>query len=279
MALISIILALLLDRLLRDWHELRDLGWFDQFASSVKQLVPVDNGIVQFCAVMLAPVIGLIMLQVLLHDVLYNLPWFLFSVVVLIYCLGPNCLASEVEHYIDARRLGDDDEALHLAATITDEPASSSPDQQSSDVVRAILSVANERTFTVLFWFMLIGPLGGVVYRLSSRLSKGDEADMSSFADIVQAVMAWLPARMLSAGYAMVGNFEGAIHAYKSRPYEADLSISNYDTLVSIGLGALRDARAEDEIAGIQTARDLVVRSTLMWIAVLALLTLSGWLG
>ena len=40
------------------------------------------------------------MLQVLLHDVQYNLPWFLFSVVVLIYCLGPNCLASEVEHYI-----------------------------------------------------------------------------------------------------------------------------------------------------------------------------------
>lgn len=279
MALISIILALLLDRLLRDWHDLRDLGWFEHYSSAMNRIVPTTNGVVIYCIIMLVPVTAFVLFQTLLYGYMFNLPYFLFSVVVLIYCLGPNCLASEIEHYIDARHLGDDDEALHLAGAITGEAASTSPDQQGSDVVKAILSVANERIFTVLLWFALIGPLGAVMYRLSSNISKSDEGRLSAFADIVQAVMAWLPARMLAAGYAMVGNFDGAINAYKNRPYEADLSISNNDTLISIGLGALRDAQAEDEIAGIQTARDLVMRAILMWTAVLALLTLSGWLG
>jgi len=279
MALISIILALLLDRLLRDWHDLRDLGWFEHYAASLKNMMPVNNGVIIYCVVMAIPVIAFTMFQYLLYGNLFNLPYFRLGVLVLMYCLGPNCLSSEVEAYIDSRRLGDDDEALHLAGAITEEAASTSPDQQGSDVVRAILSVANQRIFSVLFWFMLIGPLGAIMFRFSSSLSKLDDGKLSDFADIIQAVMAWLPARMLAAGYAMVGNFEGAIQAYKSRPYEPDISISNDDTLINIGLGALRDARAEDEIAGIQIARNLVVRSILMWVAILALLTLSGWLS
>ncbi len=279
MALITIILALLLDRLLRDWHELRDLSWFEAYASRLNGMLPFSNGVLIYIGVMLVPITAFIMLQYLLYGNLFNLPYFLFSIVVLLYCLGPNCLASEVEAYIDARALGDEDEALHLAGVITGEPASTSPDQQGSDVVRAILHVANQRIFSVLFWFMLIGPLGAVMFRLSAVIGKMQHGKLSEFSEIVQAVMAWLPSRMLASAYAMVGNFDGAIHAYKNRPYEPDISISNYDTLVNIGLGALRDARAEDEIAGIQIARNLVVRAILMWIAVLAILTLTGWLS
>jgi membrane protein required for beta-lactamase induction len=44
-------------------------------------------------------------------------------------------------------------------------------------------------------------------------------------------------------------------------------------------MGALRDQEATDEISSIISARDLVMRSILIWIAVLALLTLGGWLG
>ena len=42
---ISIILALLLDRLLRDWHDLRDLGWFEHYAAWVNRVMPFANGV------------------------------------------------------------------------------------------------------------------------------------------------------------------------------------------------------------------------------------------
>lgn len=279
MSLISVILALILDRLLRDWHDLRDLGWFEHYTSTLDNLIKFDNGPLKFFVVLLMPVAALLMLQYLLHGAFYNLPYILFSIAVILYCLGPDCLISDIENYIDARRLGDDDEALHLAATLTEQAASSAPDQQTSDVIKAILATPNQRIFTVLFWFVLVGPVGAVLFRLSDNVSKQTQGGLSQVAETIQAVLAWLPARMLAASYALVGNFDAAVLAYKTRPYESDLATSNYDTLVTIGLGALRDTQVDDEIGGIQAARNLIVRGVLCWIVVLALLTLGGWLS
>jgi len=279
MSLISIILALILDRMLRHWHDLRDLSWFEHYTQTINRLIRFDNGVFKFLLVLLVPLLAFFLFQYLLIGEAFNVPYTIFSIIVILYCLGPDCLLSDVEAYIDARRLGDDDEALHLAGTLTEEAASTSPDQQTSDVIRAILHAANRRIFTVLFWFVLIGPAGALIYRLSSNISKQAKDSLSQFADVVQAVLAWLPSRMLAGSYALVGNFDGAVLAYKNRPYESDLSISNYDTLVNIGLGALRDTQVADEIAGIQAARNLVVRGILCWIGVLALLTLGGLLS
>ena len=91
--------------------------------------------------------------------------------------------------------------------------------------------------------------------------------------------MAWLPARMLALGYALTGHFDGAIQAYRNRSLEVDLLQSNHEALVTTGMGALRYQRLTDEISCIRSARDLVTRSIIIWVAVLALLTLGGWLG
>ncbi len=279
MSLISVIIALVLDRLLRHWHDLRDLSWFEHYAANLDRIVRINNGAVKYVLVMLAPVIAFALLQGLLHDEFFNIPYTVFGIAVLLYCLGPDCIISDVEAYIDARRMGDDEEALHLAGAITEQAASTAPDRQTSDVIRAILYVANQRVFAVLFWFVLVGPTGAVIFRLTFNLSKQPLGELARFADTVQAVLAWLPSRMLAASYALVGNFDGAIQAYKNRPHEPDLAISNYDTLVNMGLGALRSTQVADEIEGIQAARDLVVRGVLCWVGVLALLTLGGWMG
>ena len=194
--------------------------------------------------------------------------------------MGPDCLVSDIEAYLDARSLGDDDEALHYASVLTGRSASTSPDQQISDVTRAILSTANERVFSVLFWFVLLGPLGAVLYRFTHNISKQNEGKaMHKAATLVQSSMAWAPARLLSIGYALTGHFDGAVQAYRNHPQEENIAMSNHDVLISTGLGALRHQLMTDEISCIRSARSLVTRSILIWIAVLALLTLGGWLG
>ena len=280
MALISIIMGLLFDRAFRHLHDLRDLSWFEYYSNAVVRIIKA-NGVVQMIAILLFPVLVIAIIQLLLSDFLLELPYLLFSVLVFAYCLGPACLSSDIEFYLDARRLGDEDEALHYAGALTERAASTAPDQQTSDVTRAILHIANERIFAVIFWFVIIGPAGAVLYRLTTNLSKQDGLNdsLSAVAILFQAVLTWVPARMLAMGYALTGHFDGALQAYRNRPYESDLALENYDVLVNTGMGALRDQEATDEISSIISARNLVMRSILIWIAVLALLTLGGWLG
>lgn len=281
MALISIIIGLLFDRAFRHLHDLRDLSWFEYYTSAVTRLIRTSNGVIQLVAVLIVPVLIIAAIQYLLSDFLLGMLYLLFGVLVFAYCLGPACLSSDIEYYLDARRLGDEDEALHYAGMLTERAASTAPDQQTSDVTRAIFHVANERIFAVIFWFVILGPTGAILYRLTTNLSKQDGTgdSLAAIAILFQAVLTWLPARMLALGYALTGHFDGALQAYRNRPYESDLALENYDVLVNTGMGALRDHESTDEISSIISAKNLVMRSILIWIAVLALLTLGGWFG
>ena len=283
MSLIAVIIALILDRVLREHHDLRDLGWFEHYSLKLGNSLPEIPAGLRLIVILLFPLGLAALIQYAFYDLLFNLPYFIFSVAVLLYCLGPNCLASDIEAYLEARSLGDDDEALHYAGVLTERAASSVPDQQTSDVTRAILYVANQRIFSVLVWFVLLGPIGAVGFRFITQLSRqadGNPAQLA-LAKLIHAAMEWLPARMLALAYAMMGNFEAAVHAFRSGAEEPDLALSNYDVLVSTGMGAIKDQSSDssDEISSIHSARGLVMRSVLVWVTILALLTLGGWLS
>jgi membrane protein required for beta-lactamase induction len=277
MALISIILGLFLDRTFRHLHDLRDMTWFEFYAQTIQRFTGKRMPPLQFIVILALPVLVLLCIQILLYDFLFNIPGFIFGVLIFIYCLGPACLSTDIEAYIHARTIGDDDEALHYAGTITESAASTSPDQQINDVTRAILYVANERIFATIFWFIILGPFGAILYRLISELSKQIEyTELAEFSEFIHAIMAWVPARMLAAGYALTGNFDGAYHAYKDRAYTSDISQSNNEVLVSTGLGAMRNLEMETEIASVHAAQALVMRSVIVWIGILAVMTLGG---
>jgi AmpE protein len=280
MALISIIIGLFLDRTFRHLHDLRDMTWFEFYVQLVRKFIRNLSPPLQFIIILALPALILLLLQISLHNFLFNLPGFIFSVAIFIYCLGPVCLSTEIEAYTHARTLGDDDEALHYAGTITDSAASNSPDQQTTDVTRAILYVANERIFSTIFWFVILGPFGCMLYRLISELSKQVEYhELSDFAEYVHAIMAWIPARMLAAGYAFTGNFDGAYHAFKDRAHSTALTQSNTEILVTTGLGAMRNLNIASEIATVYAAQALVMRAVIVWIAILAVMTLGGFLN
>ncbi len=277
MALISIILGLFLDRTFCHLHDLRDMTWFEFYTQSVLRFTGKRVPPLQFIFILSLPILFLLSIQIFLYDFLFNLPGFIFGIAVFIYCLGPACLSSDIEAYIHARTLGDDDEALHYAGTITNTVASTSPDQQTSDVTRAILSIANERIFSVIFWFVILGPFGAMLYRLISELSKQVEYDdLAEFSEFIHSLMAWVPARMLASGYALTGNFDGAYHAYKDRSLSSDYSHSNHEVLVSTGLGAMRNLEEKNELTSIYAAQALVMRAVIVWISILAVMTLGG---
>lgn len=277
MALISVIIGLLLDRSFRQLHELRDMTWFEFFAISIRRITGPRVPLLQFILIITLPLSVVIAAQYLLYGVLFNLPYTVFGIIAFIYCLGPACLSTDVDAYIHARMTGDDDEALHYAGAITGAAASHATDQQINDVTRAILYVANERIFGTIFWFIVAGPFGCALYRLVAELRKQFEfADLAEFSDFIYGILAWLPARMLAAGYALTGNFDGAYHAFRDRASSMDISQSNTEVLVATGLGAMRNMEMDNELATIYAAQALVLRAVIVWIGILAVMTLGG---
>ena len=116
-----------------------------------------------------------------------------------------------------------------------------------------------------------------MLYRLISEISKQNEFnELAEFSEFIHSIMAWIPARMLAAGYALTGNFDSAYHAYKDRAHTSDFSQSNAEVLISTGLGAMYNLDMENELSSIHAAQALVMRAVVVWIGMLALMTLGG---
>lgn len=176
------------------------------------------------------------------------------------------------------------------------------------------LILAHRHVFGVLFWFVLLpGPLGPVLYRLAEFLSRRWNRPAPTalvadrFGDFARRAFAWidwLPARLTALGFAIVGDFEGAIYCW--RRVARGLSIvdaapqpDSRTLLLAAAGGALghrlldanQAARYLDE-AGLEgaglaepnpgtlrSAVGLVWRALILWLALLLLLSLAGWFG
>ena len=281
MALLCIIIGLILERTVSAVTEYRNFNWFNQYSDwLIKNLPGLSNQGSSSIVILLLPVMILtIMLQNLFDGALLDFFSALFGLAVLLYCLGPGDLNKEVDMYLDARENGDDDQAQQYASDIQGHDASSSPDQQIVDVMHAILYQSNDRFFAVIFWFVILGPFGALLYRLTSHTKiHSQNITLSSAAKRLQAILAWAPAHLVAMGYALTGNYEGASSSFREKQKYEDLSESNYYTLISAGLGALRDCAPGEETSCILSTRGLVLRTLVVWLAAIAGLTLLGWM-
>ena len=108
--------------------------------------------------------------------------------------------------------------------------------------------------------------------------------------------MDWVPARITALGFAVVGSFEEAIDNWRS--YETLAHADNDGVIVAATAGAVNvrlgaaaatadeeqeasaaAARSAPELAHLRSIVGLVWRSVVMWMALLALLTLARLLG
>ncbi len=282
MSLICIIAGLILERALSTLRDLRNFSWFDYYSEWLTDHLPAlakqgNTSIV----ILLLPVMVLAgVIQHSLDDKFFGLFSLIFGLGIFTYCLGPGDLNCEVDGFLDARENGDEEQAQYFASAIMGKEASSAPDQQTADVMHAILYQSNDRFFSVIFWFVILGPFGALLYRLTSYTMQSSQNEtLASAAKNLQAILAWAPAHIVAMAYALTGNYEGASTSFREKQKQDDLSDCNYHTLITAGLGALRDCTPGDESACIRSTRGLVLRALVVWLAVIAILTLIGWMA
>ncbi len=292
MVLIAILFALGAERLFPALYTLRRFDWLGGFSAWLRpRLGAMGKG-----ASGVVLVVGsLVLLTGLVWFLLLQIHWllgFTFSVAVLLLCLGPRYLDAQVDLYIQARESGDAEAAHQAAADLLHAQVSGPSFQLNRAVTESILVQANERLFAVLFWFAVLPPFGAALYRLSLVLRQAttksqEKSEFSQATVTLQAILDWVPARLVALGYATTGSFIDALSHWRNSKanWTGKWDIANTGTLVSSGLGALRlheeaapapeDVQAE--IHEIKSAQALVWRTLVVWIVIIALMVLVGW--
>src|SRR5690606_22025249 len=173
MKLIALILGLAIGHAATRRLKLRELRWFDPYfdfalARAGGRTRPVAIAVVLlFLGVVVLPVLwASLMLQ--RTFIPWDVPYLLFAVFIVFLCLGPRDLGSEVEDYSAALDLGDHDEAQRV---LTEMSESRHPSTRSTELVEdAVFGQATNRIFGVAFWFVVLGPVGAWLFRVSDLL-------------------------------------------------------------------------------------------------------------
>lgn len=288
MTLIAILTSLLLERLLDHVQDLRRYERYQDYVEWVRQRLRGDLwegrlGVL----LLLAPIVLLtLLIQAWLHEAFFGLLELLFSIAVLLFCLGPRDLGHEVKQYREAYAGGNDELATRLARQLLGQEPPAGREAQAQAVTQAVLVEANVRIFGVLFWFAVLGPVGAVLYRAVTQLCLHSLQDRDEFAWAARQlceIMHWVPARLTALGYAMSGDFEAALARWRElAAVEEHWLVPAATVLEAAGSGALdlNYALQQDDgywERGLMSAMSLVWRTLFLWVVVIALLTLAGW--
>lgn len=242
MTFIITLISLIIERFFH-WSQLRSWNWFNQYQRRMTDRVSNWPPYAILIAIILPPVLIVGLIDFVLTGYFYGVFKIIFGVLVLLYCMGPHNLWLQAYGSLNSLSGEDPSAAIeHAKKTFNITlPANSQAFHQA--VTSAIFIEANQRIFAVIFWFVILGPIGAVAYRAISLCATKGELSVSASAMQVQRVLDWLPIRLLTFIFALGGHFTEVIHCWKK---EAAHSPNLNDTmLVECGIAAL-DVRNDD---------------------------------
>ena len=242
---------------------------------------------------LLPPVLLVALLQLAMHGRLLGLPSLLFGVVVLVCTWGPRDLDIDVESVLDA---GDPETRRARLAQLAPEPGIVAGEGPA--LPGLLMRSALRRWFAPLLWFLLLGPLGpagAVLYRLVERAAVADAGILpGENADGARQLLRWLEwpvAQLMTLALALAGNFDLVFRAWRAAGGDRWQADSGF--LEASGRAAVRGELAEEaedyrsegqvpatgELVELRDAMSLVWRMLLLWLALLALLVIAGWVS
>ncbi len=276
MSLIIILLALLAERMAVFIHPWREHHWFEQYSQKITLMVKRNAYFALPFSII--PVVAVIFLaHWVLAQVSFGWASWIFDLIVLIYCLGNTHLRVQIRECYEQIELGNLESARALLFEYFDvlETGDITPDLLMKAFYRASL----QRVFAVLFWFVVCGPVGAVLYRMIHKLSvyhcDNVMEKMQHFAEKIAFVLDWIPARLLALSFCLAGHFTDIFTVWQTS-FKTEVK-ATYQILYACGHVAVRAEESPDTtmvLAQFEEAYYLVCRSLFIWLVVLALIIL-----
>ena len=241
---------------------------------------------------------------------------FAWNVVIVYLTLG----FRHYSHYFTSIQLalnaGDETAARSLLAEWTKlDTVGMDVSEISRIAVERALITTHRNVFGVFFWFLMpLGPTGAILYRVSEYLARAwnepEHMRNEAFGEFAAKAFYWIdyiPARLTAVAFAVVGNFEDAIYAWRNfahrwkdeaigiilcagggamgvrlgTPMENAAKIVTADAAtVDISDMEVETMPGEEPgVRALQSTVGLVWRALLLWMMLLLLLSGAAWLG
>jgi adenosylcobinamide-phosphate synthase len=223
MGILAIIVALLIEQ----WRPLGErkglqaalgacVSWLEQTFNGGEE----RHGLVAWLLAVLPPVVAAIALNAALYAV-HPILALLFHVGVLYLTLGFRQTSHHFTQLQVAIKSGD----IERARALLDQwRGASGVVRTREEVIRLAIEeallAAQRHVFGVLLWYVLLpGPSGAILYRLAAMLAarwQGVGA-FGRFAQRAFRVLEWPAARVTAASFALVGDFEDAVYCWRTQ--------------------------------------------------------------
>lgn len=287
MSLLAIIITLGIERFYTTLDEYRNLEWFARWGNWVEAHRTIDSprgGVFTSLLTLLIPVLLVHQLGEWMADGGW-LPELLFSVLLLIISLGPKDLRAQVESILESWSKEDVEGGILRAEGLLEGEIPEQPHSIVRKLTESVLTEANARIFSVLFWFILFGPAAALLVRLAQLLEllQKNEDEDAPFSPgwLVQFnhLLAWPSAHLVALTYALVGDFSAAIKELMKRAGDWR---SNHAVMSQAGIGAIKLDPVDEESPLIEAdlqevwdALEMVRRAEMAWMVLLAMMVIS----
>ena len=304
MAFLALVGALLLEQ----WRPLRTGNrLYAVFARYVNRIAENFNagryrdGVISWLlAVVPVALVTLVVYAVSRHmNGLLALAW---NVAVLYLALGFRQFSHFYHNVMVPLRAGDLAQARLALSEWRGEPAG---ELTAGEIARIAIELglirSHRHVFGVMAWFIVLGPVGAIGYRLAALLSDrwGGAHDVEAggfglFAQRAFAVIDWLPTRLTAFGFAMTGDFMGAVECWREQA--ATWRSRSHGILLAAAAGALgvklggvlhEDSGIvyrppigdgdEADVDYMQAAVGLIWRALVLWLFLILLATIASW--
>lgn len=293
MTLLVIILTLILQRYLNWGETISRTAWLNRYLSqmqSVLQKTPLWSNIAGVIIIILPVLIVIGFFQWLFNGWFFSILKFIFDFAILWFCLDAYHLKNRLNDYftslvkddvMTAREQGNKFVRAHTSLKFAGESLAGLARAVSCEIfVRG-----EEKIFGVLFWFIVLGPIGAVAYYLIVAIRDLAVKTNSPFVELllpatqIFGVLDWIPVRLLGLSYALVGHFVTGFN-YCRKNFLIGIERTT-EFAINAGFAGLNmehidviHADAEEN----QAALALIERAIFLWIVIVAIFTLGGWL-
>ncbi|WP_324778587.1 CobD/CbiB family protein [Thiobacillus sedimenti] len=250
-----------------------------------------------------APVLVAVGLVFFLLNAISPLLGWAWNVAVLYLTLGFKYFADDAERIAQFVRTGDLDAArAQLESWRGGDAGQFSADEIARVAIEQLMAASHRQMFGVLFWFVLLlplGPVGAVLFRAASILTRRWVDSRGRFGLCAQRIfhlINWVPARLTALTYAIAGNFEDATYCWRTQA--ANWPEDEEGVVLAAGAGAMGIKLGQSVTVGgesvwrpelgtgqapdadcIDSAVSMIWRGLVIWLVAGLLVVIAGWVA
>lgn len=285
MEFIAVVIALLVERFLHIDSYIGRFNWFQAYVHMLENALSktgIFKGVLGLIIIVLPLLIVVGLVYYLLHSLFWGFTGFVLATIILIYCLGPRDFYTRFEAYFVAVVRDDavaKEKAVDKLLCVVPEDATEVP----RALTKSVFNHFNYEIFTVIVWFLFLGPLAAVLYRTIAEVHKYAHVKNSVLESMLPSatwamqIIEWIPLRIMALGFALMGDFQKSFGYWLKNVIGAIKE--NYQFTQAVGLaalGILNESEGSHDMAEVKAALRLVDRTLILFIVIVAFFVLGA---